>query len=163
MGHYKRNCPKTKFKSNYNHNLSHIICKICKKPGHHATTCPHCKDRDNKNLSKSVTFESAHLVNETEEHCKTCLALESNKAQKEKEELYFIITAGDQEKDEPDNNYKVSQIEKLANLSLHQPYEDLSSWLLDSGATSHFTLYLCDLQQPEQLRPPISIKVADGL
>ena len=39
---------------------------------------------------------------------------------------------------------------------------DFAKWLLDSGATSHFTPVFSDLLQPQQLETPIHIRVADG-
>jgi hypothetical protein len=79
--HVKRNCPKkSKSKNNNNNNgyrkdLSHIICTICKKNGHYATTCPDrtrkgVKSNFSKSSDKSVTFESAHIVQESDEHCR---------------------------------------------------------------------------------------------
>ena len=42
------------------------------------------------------------------------------------------------------------------------PLGDFINWLLDSGATSHFTPYYSDLINPTRLEPPLNIKVADG-
>ena len=39
---------------------------------------------------------------------------------------------------------------------------DFAMWLLDSGATSHFTPVFEDLIDPQELTPPIYIRVADG-
>ena len=39
---------------------------------------------------------------------------------------------------------------------------DLKNWLLDSGATSHFTPTFEDLLDPFLLDPPLYIRVADG-
>ena len=39
---------------------------------------------------------------------------------------------------------------------------DLTKWLLDSGASSHFTPFLSNLKNAFKLLPPLNIKVADG-
>ena len=39
---------------------------------------------------------------------------------------------------------------------------DFALWLLDSGATSHFTPRFDDLIDPQPLNPPVYIRVADG-
>ena len=46
--------------------------------------------------------------------------------------------------------------------SIKLPFGDFAKWLLDSGATSHFTPVLSDLLEAESLSPPMYIKVADG-
>ena len=53
--------------------------------------------------------------------------------------------------------------DKLQRTSrVHLPLGDLSNWLFDSGATSHFTPVLEDIIQPEKLDRALHIKVADG-
>ena len=53
--------------------------------------------------------------------------------------------------------------DKLKRTSMnHSSLGDLANWLFDSGATSHFTPYLEDLQDVQKLNHSLMIKVADG-
>ena len=138
MGHYKSNCPNASKqdsrKSYPKKDLSHIICNICKKKGHYANKCP---DRSNQN-KKKVTFESAHLTREGEESCKLTHEL--------CQELCMMM----------------QQPRRINAPAIAFAIGDFAKWLLDSGATSHFTPNLNDLIDQIKLETPIWIQVADG-
>ena len=132
-GHIKRNCPKLRNKiSGRNHND--------KKKDMSDVTCFKCGGKGHyankcphKTNDKTVTIESAHVAKANgEEFGKACSEI-----------CFYTATLSDY----------------TAN---YDEIGDLKNWLLDSGATSHFTPTFEDLLEPFLLDPPLYIRVADG-
>ena len=234
LGHFARDCKSTKRSSpsqnkstnGASKDLSHITCHICKESGHYANKCP--------KRAKKVTFESAHVMKEEDEHCKMvfetqdtnsmprgelkpskltfefdpdCLLFDDDSSHSSMPALVARDCASSCSSAE---NGSISSMPELmdgemssycsSNSSLSdslnqsllldpidEPLEeselcmmssnhqrridvqaiafahgDFYKWLLDSGATSHFTPCLSDLLNPQVLNPPVNIKVADG-
>ena len=67
-GHTKRECPALK-NNKKSTSSSQVICHFCRKPGHYANNCPEkSKQKGSASHDKKVTFESAHIASEKEEH-----------------------------------------------------------------------------------------------
>ena len=200
--------------------LKDVICFFCKKPGHYFSKCP---DRlaALKNGNK-VSFESAHIASECEEHA--AAAVEHSVSSRTRSKSLKFLAPNVQSGDvlslfEPmpptpanispttrtcpvvaikqedvvewpgfDTEVIVPQIiapqvsvpdfvpdvvtsaiammaanaTPLNQAPISKALGDFVMWLLDSGATSHFTPYFNDLSNPVELHPPIYIRVADG-
>ena len=74
-------------------------------------------------------------------------------------------------RDRLSNSHNTKLNEEVAHMARVSPQQtnqhalpdgDLALWLFDSGATSHFTPVLNDLENAEKLDRPIYVKVADG-
>ena len=259
--HIKRDCPKRNNKqqsTNSNNNnkgsynngkkkdLSHIICVICKKPGHYPNQCPERTRKGRENdKNKTVTFESAHIVQEYDEHCafaiedsnglsisnletyldqlstsendndttncddssssdssssssssdpdslpdlvaRDCCSSSSDSSSSSSSSFNDNISwnypsnnkQDENKRTEPNKDKKQEAIqdrstELMSMMAIqhtrHIPAPpiafaigDFALWLLDSGATSHFTPVFSDLIDPQELSPPVYIRVADG-
>jgi hypothetical protein len=182
IGHMKRECPKenNRNKSSPSTNqksLDQITCFICGKKGHYAT-----KECPQQSKSKSVTFESAHLAKSEEEHCKVILEVNTKITSILDQFNQEILTLNKQglnqslianfELDTKENMNRDDMVIETGMMAVHAcridappiafAHGDFAKWLLDSGATSHFTPVMSDLLNPVELEHPIHIQVADG-
>jgi hypothetical protein len=232
-----------KTKSTSSYDKSKITCYICNEKGHYASECPKRTRRDGKdNNKKKVTFESAHIAMESEEHCKVAVTIDEHGKEISLSEYLatkdsdsslsadrmpdlddpncdsssdeesssddssmcsvpeLVARDCDSSSDEESNSDESSSESSSSNIDSKFDLEtkpitfdsaslnhylvefimmaahrrpidapaiafglgDFALWLLDSGATSHFTPIFDDLIEPEQLESPIYIRVADG-
>ena len=211
-GHTKRECPKLK-QSYQKKDLSTITCHFCRKKGHYANKCP--ERYPASGTRKKVTFESAHISSEREEHAAAAIEIVFDSSAIRQRNSFNQSSTSDSStiaSSLPDfienKTVQKASLHQSPVRSFHQqqqirsgpppmvgspivPYNsdfsnedeaammaahpvdvnappisttlgDFGLWLLDSGATSHFTPSFDDLIDPVVLDPPVYIRVADG-
>ncbi|MCP4746931.1 MAG: hypothetical protein GY874_12460, partial [Desulfobacteraceae bacterium] len=161
LGHMKRDCPKLKGNktASKTKSLENITCFICKKKGHYANKCPLRKN------NKKVTFESAHLAQNGEEYCKPCIEPDNQKILSRYDSKQVILELESERcdcKSFEEIGMMAAHINRIDAPPIAFAHGDFAKWLLDSGATSHFTPVMDDLINPVELENPIHIQVADG-
>ena len=158
VGHIAPNCRSTGGNTRPKKDLSEITCFLCKKKGHYANKCPLSKKNKNEEGNEAEikhSFESAHLaITNCDEQChfiNETLTTESIVRNITNEYIHAVNDM---------NCYKTAYMASYTNEQYRAGC--FSMWLLDSGATSHFTHQQCDLEHVEQLENTITIRIADG-
>jgi hypothetical protein len=161
LGHIKKNCPKLKGNRivSKSKSLENITCFICKKKGYYANKC------SLQTIGKKVTFESAHLAQNGEEYCKPCFESDCQKKSRRynSEQDRLMVETKRCDRDNFDEKCMMAaHPNRIDAPPIAFAHGDFAKWLLDSGATSHFTPVMDDLINPVELENPIHIQVADG-
>ena len=154
IGHIATNCRSTGGSSKPKKDISEITCFLCKKKGHYANKCPLSKKNkkeEGNEASVKHSFESAHLaIGNCDEQCNLIT---------ERITIEPIVT---NIIDSHNDNHHIETALMASNTTNTYKGGCFSVWLLDSGATSHFTHQLSDLEHVELIENPITIRIADG-
>ena len=137
--------------------LSKVKCFLCGKNGHMKRDCTSQK-RPKSAPSKDISQVVCHKCGKKGHYANKCPDLQANNATDSK--------VGKKKKVSFESAH-VAKVEtgehcNMAIQNMRSSIGDFVYWLLDSGATSHFTPELQDLINPMKLAPPLNIKVANG-